>query len=217
MKIDITRHLGATQREVALRDHEGTPAQVVTVRRRFDTEIDDVWDAITDPTRIVRWLLPVSGELRLGGRYQLEGNAGGEITRCEPPRHLAVTWEYGDQLSWVRATLTEIEPGTTELRVEHLSHTPEDFWERYGPGATGLGWELMLMGLSEHLGGAPAVDHAAAEQWPATEDGRRFVAVSGRGWADASIAAGTPANAAQGAADRTVAFYTGAPEPDAPT
>ena len=44
-----------------------------------------MWDACTDPERIGRWFLPVSGDLRLGGRYQLEGNAGGEILRCEPP------------------------------------------------------------------------------------------------------------------------------------
>jgi uncharacterized protein YndB with AHSA1/START domain len=45
------------------------------------------------PSGIPRWFLPIAGDLRLGGRFQLEGNAGGEITECRPPRRLAVTWE----------------------------------------------------------------------------------------------------------------------------
>ena len=51
--------------------------------------------------------MPVSGDLRLGGRFQLQGNAGGGITRCAPPRHLAVTWEFGGQVSWVDVRLFE--------------------------------------------------------------------------------------------------------------
>jgi hypothetical protein len=52
--------------------------------------VEDVWDAITSAERIPRRFLPVSGDLRLG-RYQLQGNAGGEITGCNPPRHLRLS------------------------------------------------------------------------------------------------------------------------------
>ena len=44
-----------------------------------------MWDAVTSAERIPRWFLPISGDLRLGGRYQLEGNAGGEVLECAPP------------------------------------------------------------------------------------------------------------------------------------
>jgi uncharacterized protein YndB with AHSA1/START domain len=54
-----------------------------------------VWDACTDPDRLNRGFLDVTGDLRLGGSYQLEGNAHGEILRCSPPRLLAVSWIYG--------------------------------------------------------------------------------------------------------------------------
>ena len=54
----------------------------------YDTTLDDLWDACTNAERIPRWFLPVSGELRDGGRYQLEGNAGGTIERCDPPTRL---------------------------------------------------------------------------------------------------------------------------------
>jgi uncharacterized protein YndB with AHSA1/START domain len=55
----------------------------------------------TNPERIPRWFLPVSGELKEGGRYQLEGNAGGTITRCDPPHGFDATWEMGSDMSWI--------------------------------------------------------------------------------------------------------------------
>ena len=70
-----------------------------SLRRTYDAPIDDVWDALTTPERIGRWFLPISGDYRLGGRYQFEGNAGGEILACERPnrlqRHLGL--RRGDQ------------------------------------------------------------------------------------------------------------------------
>ena len=74
----------------------GTVTRTVVVRRAFPAPIEDVWDACTTAERIGRWLMPVSGDLRLGGKYQLEGNAGGEILSCEPPRLLRVTWVMGE-------------------------------------------------------------------------------------------------------------------------
>jgi len=99
MQIDIPSYIGAVVRRVEDREQEGTPVRVVVATRRYDTDIDDLWDALTNAERIPRWFLPVSGELRLGGRYQLEGNAGGTIKVCEPPHSLAVTWEFGGGMS----------------------------------------------------------------------------------------------------------------------
>ena len=67
--------------------------------------IEDLWDVLTNAERIPRWFLPISGELELGGRYQLEGNAGGVITACEPPLHFTVTWEFGRDVSWAEVRL----------------------------------------------------------------------------------------------------------------
>jgi uncharacterized protein YndB with AHSA1/START domain len=91
VKHDVLRYIGAVTREVQSRDHDGRPARVVVATCAYDTTIDDVWDAITSAERIPRWFLPISGDLRLGGRYQLQVNAGGQITGCESPRSLEVT------------------------------------------------------------------------------------------------------------------------------
>jgi uncharacterized protein YndB with AHSA1/START domain len=69
--------------------------------------------------RISRWFLPISGDLRLCGRFQLEGNAGGEITDCEPPRRLAVTWEFGGHMILVTVDLAPAGEAATELRLRH--------------------------------------------------------------------------------------------------
>src|SRR5215831_3624182 len=92
MEIEVDRYIGAVTREVASRVHEGKPARVLVARRTYATTVGDLWDALTNPARLPRWFLPVSGDLRLGGRYQFEGNAGGEVTACEPPRYVAATW-----------------------------------------------------------------------------------------------------------------------------
>ena len=59
-----------------------------TLTRSYATTVEDLWDAATSKERIPRWFLPVSGRLELGGRYQLEGNAGGTIRHCERPSYL---------------------------------------------------------------------------------------------------------------------------------
>ena len=88
MQFDIGRHIGAVTREVVSGERDGRETKIVVAGRGFDSDIADTWDALTNAERIPRWFLPVSGDLRLGGRYQIEGNAGGTITRCEPPRLL---------------------------------------------------------------------------------------------------------------------------------
>ncbi len=78
-----------------------------------------------------------------------------------------------------------------------------------------MGWDSGLIGLFLHLTTGRAVDPAKAAEWSASEEGRRFLAASSDAWYDASVAFGTDPAAARAAADRTTAFYTGAPEPGA--
>jgi uncharacterized protein YndB with AHSA1/START domain len=213
MDIDIVRLVGAVDREVVSREHDGKPAHAVIATRTYDTTIDDLWDALTNAERIPRWFLPVSGDLRLGGRYQLEGNAGGEVTACDPPKHLAVTWEFGGDVSWLDVRLTEDGDGT-RLRLEHLAHEGPH-WGDFGPGAVGIGWDLALVGLDLHVPGGATVDRVEAEAWTGSPDGVDFMTRSNEAWCLAEIAAGTPEDVARAAAARTIAAYTAAPDPGA--
>jgi uncharacterized protein YndB with AHSA1/START domain len=199
-------HIGTAARAVGERDVEGRPAKAVVLARTYPTAIDDLWDAVTSAERIPRWLLPISGDLRLGGRYQLEGNAGGTITACDPPHGFDATWEFGGALSWIEARLTALDGDHTRLEVTHLAH-PDEHWEQFGPGAAGTGWDAILLGLALHLvtGGDLPVDAAT---WPATAEGMQFFTASGRAWKEADIAGGEDPQIARAAAERTIAAYT---------
>jgi uncharacterized protein YndB with AHSA1/START domain len=216
MKIDIAATLGAVVREISSREREGRMARVLVAARTYDTDIGDLWDALTNAERIPRWFLPLSGDLRLGGRYQLQGNAGGEIQTCEPPRHLAVTWEYGGDVSWVTVRLADDLTGGTRLELEHVAHVDSKRWDEFGPGAVGVGWDGVIMGLGRHLETGAVVDPQAAMAWMGSPEGKEFMRRSSDSWCAASIAAGTDPAAARAAAVRTTAFYTGeSPSPPA--
>lgn len=207
MSIDISRIIGAVTRSVLHGERDGRPTHIVVATRMYPTGVEDAWDAITSRERIPRWFLPVTGELRLGGRFQLEGNAGGEILRCDRPSHLGVTWEFGGETSWVDVRLTAEGAERTRLELRHEAHVSE-FWDQFGPGAVGVGWDLALMGLELYLQGAP-MDPAAAKTFHETPEGKQIMEQASADWGRASIAAGTPRDAAEAAAARTTAFYTG--------
>ena len=210
--MDFTSALGAEIRGYEDRQRDGQPTRVVIASRTFDTEPSDLWQALTDPERIPRWLLPISGDLKLGGRYQLKGHAGGAITRCDPPEALDVTWEVADNTSWVAVRLAPDASGT-KLTLEHTMPTDEkseEHWQKYGPGATGVGWELMLAGLGLHLAYDGAmVDQTEAHAWMASDNGKTFMRASAKAWADAYIAAGAPPETAHAMTERIDKFYTG--------
>lgn len=73
--IDVIQQINAIDRAIGARTIAAGEARTATIRRSYDADIEDVWDACTNPERLPRWFLPVSGDLRLGGRYQFEGNA----------------------------------------------------------------------------------------------------------------------------------------------
>jgi uncharacterized protein YndB with AHSA1/START domain len=212
VSIDPIQSVNAITRAVRTVERDGKPAKVVVATRTYDTTPEDLWDAITSAERIPRWFLPVTGELRLGGRYQLQGNAGGTITTCDPPRHLGITWEYGGQTSWVDVHLSARGKGT-QLELEHVAHVPEEFWDQFGPGAVGVGWDLGLHGLAIHVGTGRAVLPSEGMESLGTPGGVSFIESSSRGWGDASAAGGTEREAAMAAVGRTTAFYTGTQPP----
>ena len=157
--IDIVEQINTTHRSLGDLEVADEPGRSVVLRRHYASPIEAVWDACTDRTRLSRWMGPVSGDLRLGGSFQVEGNASGEILRCEEPRLLRVTWVLGEGMATeVELRLTSGDGGSTELELEHTTPAAvlDELVRAYGPGGTigvGTGWDLALLALSLLLDG----------------------------------------------------------------
>jgi uncharacterized protein YndB with AHSA1/START domain len=213
--IDVAGQISAVSRSLGSRVFGPGEARVATISQTYDADVDDVWDACTNPERLPRWFLPVTGELKVGGRYQLEGNAGGTVERCDPPKSFSATWEFNGMVSWIEVRVAPEPAGGTRFELEHTAHVDDDLWSEYGPGATGIGWDLALWGLANHLApGGPAVTPENAEEWSMSPEGIGFVKAAADRWRVAHIESGADEETANAAAERVTAFYT--PPPEAP-
>jgi uncharacterized protein YndB with AHSA1/START domain len=203
---------GSEFRRVDGREHLGKPAIVAIAARTYDTSVDDLWNALTTPQRLTRWFSRVDGDLKLGGRYKIQGNAEGSITRCDPPEAFDLTWEFGGGTSWVTVRLAP-EGRKARLTLEHIAHREgigEDHLKKFGPGAVGIGWDLWFNGLARHLADPSlAIDPAAADAWLLSSEGKAFVRGSGDAWGAAHAASGEDPENARAQAERTITFYTG--------
>jgi len=212
MPFDAIAYAGAIVRNVKSVERDGKPAKAVVATATYETSIEDLWDAVTTASRIRRWFLPVSGELKLGGRYQLEGNAGGTITACEAPTFFATTWEFGGQTSWVEVQLVSTKLDETRLELTHIAIVDDAFWPTYGPGAVGVGWDLGLLGLQRHVE-SPEAERPpeAAAQWATSPEALEFYRRASTAWGKAAEADGM-VNAME-AAENTRKFYSGEAPP----
>jgi uncharacterized protein YndB with AHSA1/START domain len=126
---------------------------VVRIEDHYDTGIDDLWSALTDPGRLARWYGEVEGDLRLGGEFRLriEGSGwdgAGRVEECEPPRRLLVstsekTEPYDET---IEATLTA--DGDQTILVIEARGMPLDKVAFYGAG-----WQLHAEDLASYLAG----------------------------------------------------------------
>jgi uncharacterized protein YndB with AHSA1/START domain len=187
--IDIAHQVAAIHREVGRRPVAGSEGISVVLRRTYDAPIEDVWSALTEPDRVKRWFYPLSGDLRAGGSFQLEGNAGGEILRCEPPRSLTVT--FGGETSVVQISLSS---EGDEVTMFEFAHTVPIEMAGSGAGAlyVGPGWDGGLLALDLYLHGEMSDDPIAAASSPEAQEFSRQSVTS---WVAAVTASGTATDA----------------------
>jgi uncharacterized protein YndB with AHSA1/START domain len=147
----------------SLRSADGTGA--VRIEDRYDTAIDDLWSALTDPRRLARWYGEVEGDLRLGGEFRLRIVASGwdgtgRVEACEPPRRLLVTTKEMTEPhdKTIEATLTA--DGDQTLLVIEVQGIPLDKIAFYGAG-----WQIHAENLAAYLAGRERGDTEA--RWDA--------------------------------------------------
>lgn len=191
---------------------DGEDVAVVELRRSYPGTAEDVWGALTDPERLPRWFAPVSGELRLGGRYQVEGNAGGTVLACDPPRSFALTWEFAGATSWVDVEVTPDGDDRSSVRLRHTCGVDNDHWRQFGPAAVGIGWDLATRGLDLHLSTGASLDPGTEETWTLGPEGTAWVGECGEAWYRADVTAGASDGEARSRVDACVTFFTVLPE-----
>ena len=203
---DILAYAKLIKRKVEKRQHEGRPAYAIIYESTYDADANDLWDTLTNKDRLPLWFGRVNGELRLGGQYRIEGNAGGSITRCDQPKRFDLTWEFEDDVSWVKVELTAITQSRTTLRLEHLALAEGDHWQVYGPGAVGVGWDLGIAALAYHIRTLQSADQ---ESFMASPEYKEFISFCSKGWGEAAVNAGYDREKSIAAAKRTEKFYLG--------
>ena len=142
--IDILAEIDAIHRQVS-RTGETV---VVVIRRTYEADVDEVWNAITDPERIRRWFVPVAGELAPGGTFELEGHAGGDVLECEQPNRFKITLGGADSV--VEVKLTQATSSRTELEATHTVDS-EVVGGIAGSLYLGPGWDEGMFGLARYL------------------------------------------------------------------
>jgi uncharacterized protein YndB with AHSA1/START domain len=152
----MTSNAGAGNRILgSLRSADGKG--VVRMEDRFDTDIYDVWSALTDPLRLARWIGEVDGDLRLGGEYRFRffasGSEGtGRVEACEPPRRLLLRHGLNQpDVKIIEATLA-VDGEQTVLVVEERG-MPLDLLAAYGAGV-----QIHVEDLAAHLAGHERCD-----------------------------------------------------------
>ena len=123
----------------------------VHVEDVYDTGIDELWAAVTEPERLERWLAKVSGDLRVGGtfaaRFTSSWEGPGRVEVCDRPHRLLLTMQPGtDEEMQIEALLTT-ESDRTRLVIEERG---------FPPGVApdhGAGWQAHIEDLRAYLEG----------------------------------------------------------------
>ena len=143
---------------------------VVRIEDRYDTDIDDLWSALTDPGRLARWYGQVDGDLRPGGEFRLylesdDVESAGHVEACEPSRRLLVTTRETDE-SWRKGNgappfdeaieVTLSADGDQTILVIEVRGMPLDKIAFYGAG-----WQIHAENLAAYLAGRERGDTEA--------------------------------------------------------
>ena len=130
--------------------------------RRLPHPVERVWRAISEPAELERWFVavvpwgPTEGEA-----FEAHGQSG-RITRVDPPRALAWTW---DEERFAFA-LTPDGPLACVLVFTHV------FSETFGPAEQhAAGWRSYLKRLDVHLAGRFLSEEDAHAPWLTVEPG----------------------------------------------
>jgi uncharacterized protein YndB with AHSA1/START domain len=123
------------------------PGLLLEFHEVYDTDPDDLWQAVTSPDRLARWMAAYRGDFRLGGHWQALDTDGavycdGEVTACDRPHGFTTTWTVVGEPPSLLTVVLEPDGERTRLHLRHEHVTQPG----YGPG-----WHAYLEALAGHL------------------------------------------------------------------
>jgi len=140
---------------------------VVRVEDSFDTDIADLWSAVTEPSRLSRWICDVEGDMHVGGVIRLRFHGSGwegasVIQACDPPNHFQLTGkDEGLDYETVTEVWLKAEGDKTRL-IREGRGMPIDKLPAYGAGM-----QIEIEDLAAYLAGSEPGDVEA--RWTALQ------------------------------------------------
>lgn len=184
-----------------IRDNPAVVSQHLSAE--FPTSAHTLFGYLTEPDHLNKWFGKVQRDEFL---YEIEGNAHGRIESCKDNSFL-ITWEVDGKVSFLNVEITRITDGSAQLSAgfsTDIEDIKQDFDQKYGSGATGVGWDLSLWALRRYISGMTGE--------PAQEDYSAFVTDSATAWGVADEASGIDPDVTRTHAENTRRFYLGLKE-----
>jgi uncharacterized protein YndB with AHSA1/START domain len=139
-------------------------ARVAVFTRTYQTTVEDLWDACTDPERLRRWYVPVTGDLRVGGSFQQVNMGSGTIVVCNAPHLLKLSLGGGADEIELRLWPGD-QDATATLELQHATTLDSHVigGEMYDAiFCMGGGYYPRLLALDLHLRGTLPADYDSA-------------------------------------------------------
>jgi len=96
----------------------------VSLEATYPHSPERVWEALTDPNQLSRWLMPTDFKPLIGFRFRLDrpGRSAieGKVIEVEPGKRLAYTWNDDEEGEGIVAWRLEPTDDGTRVRMEHI-------------------------------------------------------------------------------------------------
>ena len=189
----------AVRRGLEIHEHTSSDGHrqvraVLTLTTNVERAPAQLWALLTRPDELARWFGPVTGELHEGGRFDAPDGASGSILEIEEPHRISLSWAQGGAEDPLLIQLDPEDDGTTLLRLRHTVLVDAEDFERTGPGALAIGWEIALLALAAHTdgwrGSCLTTVPTPTPQWREGAEAAGYLRAWSVRWAAEAIAAG---------------------------
>ncbi|EYT50670.1 SRPBCC domain-containing protein [Brachybacterium muris] len=194
-------YVEAVRRRLEIEEHGVHVRTALTLTTNLSLAPAQLWPLLVDRAELAQWYGQLSGALVEGGRYRLADGAHGQVLELVEPHKVSLTCEKDGSADPVQVRLDPEDDGTTSLRLTCTTLIERERFDRYGPGAAAIHWEIALMALAAHADGWRACVTvpvpAPTREWLESAEGIAHLQAWSVRWAAEAIAAGVDESSAR--------------------